>query len=83
MDLEKTKGDINKYMDDATITTKVKAKFVGNDLLKSLNIHVVTNEGVVTLTGAVPDGTDLDTIEELARSVEGVKEVQNKLETEE
>src|ERR1700722_14815485 len=37
---------------DSAITTKVKAKFLGDSQVKSSHIKVVTTNGVVTLTGS-------------------------------
>ncbi len=50
----KDKGTVGQYTDDSVITSKVKSKFLADIHLKSYNISVSTNKGVVTLTGTVP-----------------------------
>ena len=42
-----------QYVDDATITTKVKAALLSDSQLKATNVSVTTSQGVVQLTGIV------------------------------
>lgn len=79
MNLDEMKKSVNTYVDDAEITTKVKGKLAADDLFKSLNIHVKTNQGVVTLTGEVPDTLTLDKAKELTEKTNGVKSVMTNL----
>jgi hyperosmotically inducible periplasmic protein len=72
----RTPGEV---VDDATITTKVKAKLFEDSVLKGVGISVDTFEGQVTLTGAVDTGQQKDRAGELTRSVYGVKKVNNLL----
>jgi hyperosmotically inducible protein len=72
----RTPGEV---VDDATITTKVKAKLFEDSILKGMAISVDTFEGQVTLTGAVDKEEQKDRAGELARSVYGVKKVNNLL----
>ena len=60
---------------DSTITAQVKAKYLGEDRLKTAQIGVTTTNGVVTLTGAVGSTEDKTAAVELAKGVEGVKSV--------
>lgn len=69
-------GDV---VDDATITTKVKAKLFDDDRLSGFAISVETFEGEVTLTGAVASAEDRRRATNLAQSVKGVKRVNNVL----
>jgi len=64
---------------DTTITTKVKAKLMGEDNLKGSDVHVTTTNGVVTLDGTVLNKNAKDFAENAAQSVEGVKSVDNDL----
>jgi|SRR5471032_209433 len=64
---------------DSVITTKVKAELVKEPNLKSLDVHVDTVNGVVTLTGFVPNQTEADRAVQVARGVKGVSQVQNTL----
>lgn len=72
----RTPGEV---VDDATITTKVKAKLFEDSVLKGMAISVDTFEGQVTLTGAVDTGQQKDRAGEITRSVYGVKKVNNLL----
>ncbi len=68
-----------QYIDDATITTKVKAAFVGDSQMKATKVSVTTNQGVVNLTGAV-DTKDQETkAVRLANEVKGVKSVNDSI----
>ena len=73
-------ADMATAIDDATITTKVKTRFLGNDRLKDTNIDVTTANGVVRLTGKAPSSEAKNAAEETTRQVEGVKNVDNLIE---
>lgn len=64
---------------DATITTKINAALVADDQLKALKIDVDTKDGKVVLTGAAPDAGSRDRATSLARAVDGVVDVDNRL----
>jgi len=66
-------------IDDAQITTKIKAAIFAEPGLKTLQISVDTVAGVVSLTGSVDTPANSDMAKSLAGAVAGVKEVQNKL----
>ncbi|HQT30000.1 MAG TPA: BON domain-containing protein [Thiobacillus sp.] len=66
-------------VDDAAITTALKAKLVADDELKALDITVDTVGGAVTLTGMAPSATAKDRATEIARTVDGVTTVNNNL----
>ena len=66
-------------IDDAAITTKVKAAIFAEPNLKSLQISVDTVGGVVTLTGSVNASAESDRAKAVAAGVEGVKAVENRL----
>jgi len=66
---------------DAAITTKVKAKYLGDDRLKGSHIKVTTTNGVVTLTGSALGADSKSAAEELAKEVNGVKNVDDELVT--
>jgi hyperosmotically inducible protein len=68
-----------EYVDDATITTKVKAKIAEDSVLKAFQIHVETFQDVVQLSGFVDLPTTKSKAEVLARNVEGVREVRNSI----
>ena len=66
-----------QVVDDGTITTKVKAKLLNEDLLRGFAISVSTFKGEVTLTGAVDSDQARDKAEFLARNTLGVRKVHN------
>ena len=66
-----------EYIDDAVITTKVKAAIFNEPMLKSLEIKVETYKGVVQLSGFVSSAADTKKAVEVARSVKGVSGVKN------
>lgn len=39
MSIEEIKNNINQYVDDASITAKIKTKFIEEDLIQSLSVH--------------------------------------------
>ena len=66
--------------DDSMLTATVKAKLTEDSTTKAYEINVGTQKGVVQLTGFVDSTTMKARAGELARSVDGVKEVRNDLE---
>lgn len=66
-----------EYVDDAVITTKVKAAILREDTLKVAEINVETFKGVVQLSGFVNSQADINTAVKLASKTEGVKSVKN------
>lgn len=76
--VEKTKEGLSKtgeVITDAWLTTRVKSKFVGEDLLKNSDINVDTNDHVVTLRGTVTSAAARARAIEQAKDVEGVHKV--------
>jgi hyperosmotically inducible protein len=68
-----------EVMSDAAITTAVKTKLLGDPNVSGLKIDVDTTNGVVTLTGNVPNAAEKTRAMELARETTGVKSVTDKL----
>ncbi|MFP5408178.1 MAG: BON domain-containing protein [Gammaproteobacteria bacterium] len=71
------KQGTGEYVDDAVITTKVKAAIFNEPSLKSLEIKVDTFKGAVQLSGFVNSQADINKAVEVARSVKGVVSVKN------
>jgi len=69
-----------QMIDDATITTKVKANLFDESLLRCLAISVQAFHGEVTLIGPVENEEQKKQAEALAKSVDGVVRVNNLLE---
>ena len=69
-------------IDDAWITTKVKAKLTGDTTINSFNIDVTVLEGVVTLKGKVEKVETKRRAQKYAEDTKGVKQVVNDIEVE-
>jgi osmotically-inducible protein OsmY len=72
-----TKESAGEYIDDAAITTKVKAAIFNDPTLKSTEINVETFKGDVQLSGFVAQPADAQRAAEIARGVKGVTSVHN------
>jgi osmotically-inducible protein OsmY len=72
-----TKDSTGEYIDDSTITAKVKAALIGDDAVKAFEIHVITFKGVVQLSGFVDNEGQKSEAGRDASGVDGVREVQN------
>lgn len=64
---------------DTAVTAKVKAALAAKTGLSSLDIHVKTENGVVTLSGTVSSSAQKDLAASVAGRVSGVKGVNNQL----
>jgi hyperosmotically inducible periplasmic protein len=70
----------SEYMDDASITTKVKTQLASDVGLTPANqIHVETSKRVVQLSGFVDSAAHKAEAESVARGVEGVEGVNNSI----
>jgi osmotically-inducible protein OsmY len=74
-----TRNGPGGYVDDALITTKVKAALIEEPNLKAAEIKVKTFKGTVQLSGFVNTQEAIDRADTVARGVEGVKAVKNDL----
>ena len=63
--------------DDAAITTAVKARFLDDATVSAMNVRVATAAGNVRLSGEARKREDAERAERIARSVKGVKVVEN------
>ena len=73
---ERTAGE---YIDDATITTRVKSALLAEDDVKSFDISVETFNGTVQLSGFVDSQWQINKAVQVATSVKGVQSVKNNL----
>ena len=72
-----TKEGTGEYVDDAVLTTKVKASIFNEPTLKSTEINVETFKGTVQLSGFVAQPGDIAKAGAIARGVKGVTAVKN------
>ena len=68
-----------QYVDDATITTKVKSQIFDDPSLKVLQVNVETMKGVVQLSGFVDSHQSKTKAVTIARQVRGVVSVKDDL----
>jgi hyperosmotically inducible protein len=70
---------VGAYVDDAGITTLIKARFVENTHVDAASIKVETLNGTVMLSGFAKNAAERNTAESIARGVNGVKMVKNEI----
>lgn len=70
---------VGAYVDDATITTQIKSRFVESKEVDASSISVETLNGTVMLSGFAKSGNEKSTAEAIARRVSGVKAVKNEI----
>jgi hyperosmotically inducible protein len=73
---DRTAGQV---IDDSMITGKVKTALIGDSRTKAYQIDVTTREGVVLLSGFVDTPAARAAAAEVAKQIDGVKTVDNKL----
>ena len=73
---DRTAGQV---IDDSMITGKVKTALIGDSRTKAYQIDVTTREGVVLLSGFVDTPAARAAAAEVAKAIDGVKTVDNKL----
>ena len=76
---ESTAANAGRVVDDSVITAKVKSALVGDPVTKAHEINVETFKGTVQLSGFVDDAEARSRATQVARGVEGVKDVKNSL----
>ena len=74
-----TKESTGEFVDDAAITTKVKAALVKDEIVKARDVNVETFKGRVQLSGFVENATQKTRAGELAGAVAGVTDVRNNI----
>lgn len=68
---------VGAYVDDAAITTAVKAKFVDDKIVSAGSISVETLNGVVQLSGFAKTADEKSQAEQIARATKNVRSVRN------
>ena len=74
-----TRKSTGEFLDDATITTRVKSAFATDPGVKAMDVKVDTFKGTVQLNGFVNTAEEKSRAEQIARGVQGVTNVQNNL----
>ena len=74
-----TRESTGEYIDDASITTKVKAAFVKDPVVKAIDVKVDTFKGAVQLSGYVDTAEQKARAEQVAAGITGVASVKNNI----
>ncbi len=74
-----TRESTGEYVDDATITTKVKAALVQDPIVKAHQVDVTTFKGDVQLSGFVDNADQKTQAGRIAAGIPGVKNVTNNI----
>jgi hyperosmotically inducible periplasmic protein len=74
-----TRESTGGYVDDSTITAKIKGDLLQDNKLSAADVHVKTYKGVVDLSGFVNGQSQIPEAGLLAGKVSGVKSVHNNL----
>ena len=77
--IDSSMNKVGNFMDDSSITAKVKAALVDHDSIKSTDISVKTEKKVVTLSGFVTSQQQAEEAVKVAKGGEGVTSVSDKL----
>ena len=77
--IDSSMNKVGNFMDDSAITAKVKAALVDHEDIKSTDISVKTEKKVVTLSGFVESQAQAEQAVTVAKGVEGVASVSDKL----
>jgi osmotically-inducible protein OsmY len=77
--LGRVAGRAGDAIGDAALTAKVKAALLADADVKGMQIDVDTKNGAVTLTGTLERRANAERAEQIARRIEGVRSVDNRL----
>lgn len=78
-DRDRDGANLGDDLEDSGITAKVNTKLAADDRVKGSQVDVDTEKGVVTLEGNVDKEEAKAAAEEVARSVDGVTDVVNRI----
>ncbi|HQY27384.1 MAG TPA: BON domain-containing protein [Burkholderiaceae bacterium] len=65
------------YLDDASVTTRVKSAFAADKTVAATSINVETLNGTVQLSGFAKSQAEKDQAAAIARKTDGVKAIKN------
>lgn len=74
-----TRASTGEFLDDASITTKVKAAFVKDPVVKAIDVKVETFKGAVQLSGFVDTAEQKARAEQIAAGIQNVASVRNNI----
>lgn len=68
---------MGQYVDDATISTRVKSRLAQDEVVSAMRVQVETLNGTVQLAGFAASAAEKERAGELARNVPNVRQVRN------
>jgi hyperosmotically inducible protein len=71
---------VGEYIDDATISTTIRAKYVDSKTVDATSVKVETLNGEVIISGFARNAEEKARAEQLALEVKGVRRVKNAIE---
>ena len=74
-----TSESTGEYVDDSSITLKVKSAFVSDPVVSAMKVSVETFKGVVQLSGFVNTAEEKAQAGRVAAAVKGVTDVKNNI----
>ncbi|MBC8009141.1 MAG: BON domain-containing protein [Burkholderiales bacterium] len=74
-----TRESTGEYIDNSAITAKVKTALADDEIVKARDVQVETFRGTVQLSGFVDTKEQKKRATTVARSVQGVRDVENNL----
>ena len=77
--MQREQQTVADYVDDSTVTARVKARLSAEPGLAALGLQVSTVKGVVQLDGTVHSSAERQVAERLARQTPGAIDVQDRL----
>ncbi len=72
-------SSVGQYVDDATVATRVTARFAEDDKVSAMRIQVEALKGTVQLAGFATSQAEKDRAGQIARAVPDVKDVRNNI----
>lgn len=76
------KKEGTSFLDDASISTKIKGEYAKDKDVSALRLNVDTDKGVVTLRGTAKSKEEADKAVSIAKGVSGVSSVKNEIKVE-
>jgi osmotically-inducible protein OsmY len=74
-----SESSMGSEIKDSEVTVKVKTALLADENTKAFDIAVVTTKGDVRLTGVVDSQNQIDQVDKLVRSIEGVHSIHDEL----
>ena len=75
----RSQESVGQYIDDATITTQIKARWIEDKTVDANSFKVETLKGTVQISGFAKNAGEKAQAESIARRVNGVVAVQNSI----